>query len=174
MRDRTQGRNVTAALLIDLAPLEGVHLRGLISQFVALLDEADADPAGERLTPTAYPDDSDATAEYRASTREHLLDRRRKDAAVVDAALAEFTGDLDPASPDAIRAAVVAIPVAEEGAWMRTLAAMRLVVATRLGIGSEDDHDPADPSFHVYDWLGYRLDELIRLADERDAMASGS
>ena len=50
-------------------------------------------------------------------------------------------------------------------AWMRTLAAIRLVVASRLGIETEDDHDEDDPRFGVYDWLGYRLDgtpEVIR------------
>ncbi len=44
----------------------------------------------------------------------------------------------------------------------------RLVLATRLGIRSDDDHDPADPRFGVYDWLGYRLDGLVQAATADD------
>ena len=47
------------------------------------------------------------------------------------------------------------------GAWLRTLAAIRLVLATRLGITEEDRHSPEDPRFGIYDWLGYRLDGLV-------------
>ena len=50
----------------------------------------------------------------------------------------------------------------EAAAWLRTLAALRLVLASRLGIRTEDDHDPEDPRFGVYDWLGYRLELLVR------------
>ena len=44
------------------------------------------------------------------------------------------------------------------------LAAIRLVLATRLGIRSEEDHDEDDPRFGIYDWLGYRLDGLVQAA----------
>ena len=44
------------------------------------------------------------------------------------------------------------------------LAAIRLVLATRLGIRSEEDHDVDDPRFGIYDWLGYRLDGLVQAA----------
>ena len=50
-------------------------------------------------------------------------------------------------------------------AWLRTLTALRLVLASRLGIAHEDDHDEADPRFGIYDWLGYRLDSLVRALD---------
>ena len=43
---------------------------------------------------------------------------------------------------------------------MRTLTAIRLVIASRLGIEDEDDRDEDDPRFGVYDWLGYRLEGL--------------
>ena len=46
---------------------------------------------------------------------------------------------------------------------------MRLVLATRLGIDSETDHDPEVPAFAVYDWLGYRLELLVQAADELDS-----
>ena len=50
----------------------------------------------------------------------------------------------------------------EVQAWLRTLAAIRLVLATRLGIEGADDHDEDDPRFGIYDWLGYRLDGLVQ------------
>ena len=59
------------------------------------------------------------------------------------------------------------IPGEAIDAWLRTLTALRLVIANRLGIESDDDtHDPEDPRYGVYDWLGYRLDGLVRAADE--------
>jgi len=164
---------VTDGIIIQLAPLEAVHLRNLIDEFLALLAEDDEhDDAVGRLTPTPYPDDADAAREYRDSTRADLLQRRERDAGRMNAALDSLSADVDPSSPTAVTAQPLRIPMADVDSWMRTLAAMRLVVANRLAIDSDDDHDPADPRFHVYDWLGYRLDELIRLADEYDAMAS--
>ncbi len=38
-------------------------------------------------------------------------------------------------------------------------------IAERLGIESDDDHDPDDARFGVYDWLGYRLELVIEAAD---------
>ncbi len=53
-------------------------------------------------------------------------------------------------------------------AWLRCLAAIRLVLATRLDIRSEDDHDVDDPRFGIYEWLGYRLDGLVQAASDED------
>ena len=52
-------------------------------------------------------------------------------------------------------------------AWLRTLAAIRLVLASRLGIEVAEDHDPDDPRFGIYDWLGYRLDGLVAAVDDQ-------
>ena len=51
-------------------------------------------------------------------------------------------------------------------ALLRTLAAIRLVLASRLGVDDEDTHDNDDPRFGIYDWLGYRLDALLTALDE--------
>ena len=72
--------------------------------------------------------------------------------------------DLDPAS-DHDATIAVALGESEAQAWMRTLSAVRLVLATRLGIQTEDDHKPDDPRFGVYDWIGYRLEGLITALD---------
>ncbi|MDQ1121985.1 hypothetical protein QE412_000558 [Microbacterium trichothecenolyticum] len=71
-------------------------------------------------------------------------------------------GDTD-ADPDATIS--VALGESEALAWMRTLSAVRLVLASRLGIQTEDDHQPDDPRFGVYDWIGYRLDGLVAALD---------
>ena len=58
------------------------------------------------------------------------------------------------------------IATADVDAWLRTLTAIRLVVATRLGITSDDEQSGDDGRHDVYDWLGYRLELLIEAADE--------
>jgi hypothetical protein len=119
--------------------------------------------------PDAYPDDTDAAAEFAASTRDDLLDRRAADAEVVRSVLAPFLADSGALSDEAaFDSRTVTVRDAELEPWLRTLTALRLVIASRLDIDGEDDHHPEDPRFGVYDWLGYRLDGLISLADERD------
>ena len=54
---------------------------------------------------------------------------------------------------------------ADVSALLRTLSAIRLVLATRLGIQADDDHDASEPRFGIYDWRGYRLDSLISAID---------
>src|SRR5699024_8420428 len=106
------------------------------------------------------------------STRDALVERRVQDAHPVRERLDRFVAGMDPRQRAALISQPLSIPAEHLDGWMRTLAALRLVVASRLGIAISDDHEFTDPRFHLYDWLGYRLDELIRLADERDAMES--
>jgi hypothetical protein len=47
---------------------------------------------------------------------------------------------------------------------LRTIAAVRLILASRLGIASDDDRPVDDPRYGVYEWLAYRLDQLIEAA----------
>ena len=156
-----------------LAPVEAVQLTSLIDDFRELLDgENDAgDPAVDRLTPSAYPDDDAADADFRAGTRRDLLDRRLIDAEKMRAALVRLrdaaTGMTDE---DLFTETVVEIDAADIDAWLRTLTAIRLVVATRLDIVDDDDDDrPAhDDRYRIYDWLGYRLESMVQAADELD------
>ncbi|MFT4220019.1 MAG: DUF2017 family protein [Microbacterium sp.] len=161
MGDRAPGAAMTAdVVLLTITRVEARHLADLVAQFADLLratPDAQDDPAVARLVPDAYPEDASAAREFRDATEADLLDRRREDAHRVVAALATAVGagnDHD----------VVDLPLsmADARAWMRALAALRLVLASRLGIRSEDDHDPDDPRFGVYDWIGYRLDGLVR------------
>lgn len=149
--------------MLTLARIEAEHLRDLVTQFIELVNGTPSDdPAVARLTPEAYPDDAEASREFRSITRGDLLHRRARDAQTVrqslDAVLSE-PGD------DELRPVDVALADEAIDPWLRTLTALRLVIATRLGIATEEDHDQDDPRFSVLDWLGYRLDGLVQAAD---------
>nr|WP_201469678.1 DUF2017 family protein [Microbacterium hydrocarbonoxydans] len=154
---------------VRLARVEGVQLARLVDDFRDLVgtDRDISDPAIDRLAPDPYPDDEDESRSFREATRDDLLDRRALDAEVVRATLSNLRGDVQEMSPaEAVAEHELGIPYADIDAWLRTLTALRLVIAERLGIESDDDRDPEDARFDVYDWLGYRLELLIDAADE--------
>lgn len=155
------------SVVLELSSFEVAHLRSLVEQFSALVtgdDAGVADPAVARLVPDAY-SDPEAAREFRALTEGDLLQRRAADAGTV---LATLLRDGAPISVDELDqdAAEDTVPIVLDGegirAWLRTLAALRLVLATRLGIVADEDGDPGDPRYGVYEWLGYRLDWLVR------------
>lgn len=161
MTDRT--------VVLEMAHVEGAHLIGLVGQFSELLESSGdgspaTDPAILRLVPDGYAD-ADAAREFRSLTENELLSRRQSDAALVIASLAEFAESDDGEEADPATLVEVHLDAENVQAWLRTLAAIRLVLATRLGIIDEDDHDDEDPRFGIYDWLGYRLDGLVRAID---------
>lgn len=162
---------MTGPVSIEFARIEAVHLAALLEQFTELLDESssDQDDAVRRLVPDGYQDDPSAAAEFRQLTQAHLLDRRMADARTVLESLPDaedLPADLgDPSLMDTI---AISLSADAAQAWLRTLAAVRLVMATRLGIAVTDGHDEDDPRFGIYDWLGYRLHTLV------DAIESGA
>lgn len=161
-------------VLMEISVLEAAHLTDLVEQFAALIadtvdDPALDDPAIRRLVPDAYRDDPSAAAEFRELTQDDLLDRRRDDAGLVLTTLQRDGVTLRPqtVADDATEAFVVELDGTTVAAWLRTLASIRLVMATRLGIASEDDRgDPDDPRFGVYDWLGFRLEGLLQALED--------
>ena len=157
---------------LELTRIEAAHLAGLVSQFIELLEDsssASGDPAVGRLVPDAYRDDADAAQEFRDLTEDDLLTRRRSDAGAVLASLSEAAQiPDDPDSPLLVEATAVRLDPEAVQAWLRTLAAIRLVLATRLGIQGADDHDDDDPRFGIYDWLGYRLHGLVTAVEGED------
>ncbi|HWV50136.1 MAG TPA: DUF2017 family protein [Microbacterium sp.] len=161
----------TRSVPLALATIEGLHLAHLLDEFQEMLTadatEQTEDPAVARLAPDAYPEDAEASRAFADATHDDLLDRRLAEAAIVRAALADFdeTHDLFD-EQEALASRTVTIPDAEVDAWLRTLTALRLVLATRLGIVDEDTLDEDAPRRGVYDWLGYRLEGLIQSADE--------
>lgn len=158
-------------VMLEIARMEIAHLTDLIRQFADLLRDGAStdDDAIARLVPDAYRDDEEASAEFRAVTEDDLLARRRDDVQVVLATLRVDGAPLDVADlrdDSAAEATTIALDVHQSAAWLRTLAALRLVLASRLGIAHENDHDPDDPRFGVYDWLGYRLEGLLQALDD--------
>lgn len=156
-----------AGLAVVLAGIEHSHLLALSDEYITLLAASATDRALDRLAPDAYPDDPAASAEFRRSTRHDLLDQRISDATAVRAALQAGTPVHGP-QEDA-EAVSVAVPRPDLDGWLRTLAGMRLVLASRLGVEHDDAHDADDPRYGTYDWLGYRLELLVQAADEYDA-----
>ena len=162
------------AVVLEMSRLEGAHLADLVSQLSELLSDANTerpqeDPALARLVPDAYRDDAGASSEFRSLTQGDLLGRRAADASVVRASLALDGVPLSVAGLGADAATTtmtVHLDGTETAAWMRTLTALRLVLASRLGIEHERDHDPEDPRFGVFDWLGFRLEGLLRALDD--------
>lgn len=159
-------------VVLEVARLEAAHLAGLVGQFAELLRESapdDGDPAIARLVPSAYADDEDAAQEFRALTQADLLGRRGSDAGRVLASL-QHAAQIpeDPDDPALLEEVEITLDPETAQAWLRTLAAVRLVLATRLGVVEEDDHEHDDPRFGVYDWIGYRLDGLVAALDRAD------
>ena len=117
-------------------------------------DSAPADPAVARLLPDAYADDADASRDFRRLTEHSLATRKIANARLVELGLRTAGHDgfeLDPGA---------------QQAWLRTLTDIRLVIASRLGIESDDDrgrHDTDEQEMlrEVYDWLGMVQETLI-------------
>ncbi|MBO0981489.1 DUF2017 family protein [Microbacterium sp. SD291] len=155
-------------LNVRMAVIEATQLARLVDDFRDLVGPArdHADPAVARLTPDVYPDDADASRGFRDGTRKELLDRRALDADVVLAGLAGLRADLSALSDEeAVAERDLTITASDIDAWLRTITALRLVIAERLGIEGEDE-DVDDPRHGVYDWLAYRLEVLIEAAEE--------
>lgn len=93
--------------------------------------EVPEDPALQRLFPNPYPHDPQAASDHRRFTAGEGRRRKLSDAEVVRAALAS-------GHPP------VLIPVAEVPAWLKTTNAMRLVIASRLGIDDEESMEALD------------------------------
>ena len=161
----------TAVAMVLSAP-ESAHLSSLFTQFAELLsteyaEDAAGDPALARLTPAAYTDDPEADADFRRLTSDDLLDRRRDDVATVLTSLVN-AGATPPAEDKSASREDVHLNLRthEAQSWLRALSALRLVLATRLGIADSDQAHTDDPRAGLYEWLGYRLDVLVHAMDE--------
>lgn len=153
-------------IALELSGLEAFHLAGVVGQFRDLVLDASRtdDPGVIRLLPDAYPDDEAASREFRRLTAADMLDRRAGDARTLLDTLGMNSPDQE--APDETEAMMtVALSETEAHAWMRTLSAVRLVLATRLGIQDDDDFRPTDTRFAIYDWLGKRLLGLVTALD---------
>ena len=160
------------AVVAELAPGEVAVLSDLARQLVDLLEEraaespadvlfaqlgiggpdaAPLDPALARLLPDAYRDDREAASEHRHLTERALVQRKIGNAHAVIASLA--------AAPARLREA-------EVQSWLRTLTDLRLTIAARLQIETDDDEGIGDDAMlGIYDWLGYVQGSLLEVME---------
>ena len=168
-------------------PAEAHVLASLAGQVVELLrdrhgaEESSADPLGselglggpslppedpvlQRLLPDAYRDDEEDAAEFRRFTEKSLASSKVANAERLIESL--VAGGLDPEG-----SAVVEVELDEPAvqAWLRSITDVRLSLATRLGIETDDDAELVQHSddeavramSDVYDWLGYVQESLV-------------
>ncbi|MGO4689264.1 DUF2017 family protein [Glaciibacter sp. 2TAF33] len=149
---------------VELSSFERMFLAGLLDQLVEVL-QSDSDPALDRLLPNAYPDDDEAAAEFRRFTAAGLTERKVANAQAVRVAL---DSGLDPAAKADARVIVVQGHSAEQ--WLSTLTDLRLTIANRLGIESDDDEGRTDvaamPLQESYYWLGDLQEMIVRALDD--------
>lgn len=122
-----------------------------------------SDPVIQRLFPDAYPDDPGANADFQRYAQQGQRQQRVEAAATVLANLGRM-GEGD-AQTDELR-----IHDDNADAWLRTLNALRLTLAVRLGIEDDQAHEELaelsadDPRLQLamlYDWFGLVLESLL-------------
>ena len=115
------------------------------------------DPAVARLLPDAY-DDPDDARDFRRFTENDLRQSKMQHAMTVVEEI-ERSGEK--------------VSVASTDSWLGLLNDARIAIGTRIQI-SEDNHeelaglpddDPRSGLFHVYDWLTFLQESLVRCMD---------
>lgn len=125
------------------------------------------DPVLARLLPDAYRDDPEDAAEFRRYTEQALTSTKVANAETVISTLAD--GGMAEGARDDVE---VELDDGQVLAWLRALTDVRLALAVRLGIESEEDADRVaeseDPGTaamaDVYDWLGFVQETLVEAA----------
>lgn len=170
------------ALVAELDDFEIALMASLVSQVAELIGDTGApgasedpfarwarefsqapldrsDPVVARLFPDAY-DDELAAAEHRRYSQDALRRARIDESGLVLADLAATAEGQNP----------LRVPLDHVEAWLKTLNGVRLSLAVRLGIESDDDHaalqslsarDPRTQLVSLYDWLAYVLESLL-------------
>ena len=194
MRLQSDGDGVA----ILFAPEETGVLDQLVSQLVMLLESHSStpldsdplfaslevggtevipsDPALARLFPDAFVDSDDA-AGFRRVTEQGLVNRKLQDAQQVLAALRGNDGVAavhDAAADDDFGdGETVAVLITQDSflAWARTVTALRLAMAARIGLEREADYDrlidndATRGTVLVYDWLAALLEAVLALSE---------
>ena len=133
-----------AGMLVDLAGSRDVDPL-FDSVGIGGSSQLDDDPAIARLLPDAYGGDAEASRDFRQLTERGLARRKVTNAGIVIASLERGAGDVE-------------LDEQQAQAWLRTLADIRLTIAARLGIETDDDLGRQDSEQEVmmrdvYDWL---------------------
>ncbi len=125
------------------------------------------DPALARLFPDAFEDETEASA-FRRLNEQGLVNRKLQDALDVSGALGLGS------TPDADGERVIEIDITARSmpAWVRTLTALRIAIAARIGLDTEADQvrllasEETRGTVMVYDWLAAILDSILRMSEE--------
>lgn len=140
-----QERSVLAHLFVDVyellddgAPADPDPLAAMIG--IGTSVDLPDDPALARLLPDAHADDPAASSEFRRYTEQGLRERKRQ--------------CLETARLTLGRSGSLTLDDAEAQAWLVALTDVRLVLAERMGLRTEDDHAV------LLRRLGIPLDEL--------------
>jgi hypothetical protein len=120
--------------------------------------EIPEDPALLRLLPDAYPDDPEASAEFRRFTERGLRESKLANAQVLLGSLEHSGSKITLSAPQA-------------AGWLGALTDLRLTLGHRLGIVGDDDHeawygeedvdDEINALRFVYDWLTWMQESLV-------------
>ncbi|MCD9154684.1 DUF2017 domain-containing protein [Aeromicrobium duanguangcaii] len=124
------------------------------------------DPVLARLLPDAYRDDPQESAEFRRFTEQSLSSGKVANAHVVIESLED--GGLDVGA----KHVEVELDEPQVMAWLRALTDIRIALAVRLGIETEEDAERLAESDDeatlamgdVFDWLGYVQETLVNVA----------
>lgn len=115
------------------------------------------DPALARLFPDAYPDDAEASQEFRRFTERSLREAKAAHAATAIETLRRSGEKVTLTQPEAAE-------------WLGALTDLRLALGSRLGVSEESleelaslpDEDPRAATYHVYDWLTFLQESLVQ------------
>ena len=164
----------------DLADLDAVETLADLEALTAGVS-APEDPVLRRLLPDAYPDDAEASSDFRRFTQEGLVGRKHASAMLALRSLTAAAPQTDPSvaesAPgghplDAVPDEPIEVVLGAEDAqsWLAALNDIRLALGVRLGVEQDDDDrwaalpdtDPRATIHEVYSWLGWLQETLVR------------
>ena len=161
-----------AAQLVELLRNEAAVPRDDRDPLEAMLDFSGPtaepeDPVLARLFPTAYPDDEEASSEFRRFTEGTLRDGKARAAVTIIDGLEEAGLPPELTEDGLVIDVELDEPTAET--WMRSFTDLRLALATRLEVEEGDeaywsslpDDDPRAQAHDIYEWVGYLQETLV-------------
>lgn len=131
------------------------------------------DPVLKRLLPDAYRDDQEDAGEFRRFTERSLTSAKVLNAETLIGSLVDgglTFGDLPDEDGDPVE---VELDADEVQAWLRALTDVRLSLAVRLGIETdedtmlvaESDDEAVAAMSDIFEWLGYVQETLVAALD---------
>lgn len=185
-------RRKRGGMYAQFDPAEGQLLVNLLGQVVELLRDRNAedesapdplfaqigmggshlppeDPVLRRLLPDGYTDDEEGSADFRRFTERTLSSAKVQNAETVIATLTAGGLDLDDLEQSA-EPIEVELDDEQVRAWLQSLTDVRLSLAVRLGIESDEDAEAVSRSedeatatmSDIYDWLGFVQEGLVQ------------